>query len=235
MRTTVLSATPVDAANAAVLSFHRGASRLSFPRGSVYETIYPQSEQVRVPSAPDDNGASTAFDAAYRFGPAGVTFNHKVSIAIRIPDEIEDPEKMAVYVDHSGDGAWAFAGREFEPENEERYVSARVRSFGRQYALRADRRPPEISRMRPAEGATVSANGLKLSASIKDEDSGIGLEEDIVMLLNGQRLISIYDPDADLVEFSSDQRQRPGTHELVVSVTDQCGNKATRTSRFTVE
>jgi hypothetical protein len=223
LRTTVLSATPVDAANATVVSFHQGASRLSFPRGSVYETIYPQSEQVRVP------------DAAYRFGPAGVTFNHKVSIAIRIPDEIEDPERMAVYVDHSGDGKWAYAGREFEPESEERYVSARVRSFGRQYALRADRRPPDISKMQPADGTKVSADGLKLSASIKDEDSGIGMEENIVMLLDGQRLISVYDPDADLVEFSSDQRQWPGTHELIVSVTDQCGNKATRTSRFTVE
>ncbi len=234
LRTTVLSATPVDAASAAVVSFHGGATRLSFPRGSVYETVYPQSEQIRVPTPTVDTGAPT-FDAAYRFGPAGVTFNHKVSIAIRIPDEIEDAEKMAVYVDHSGDGEWAFAGREFAPEREERYVLARVRSFGRQYALRADRRPPEISQMQPADGARVSATGLKLSASIKDEDSGIGLEEDIVMLLDGQRLISVYDPDADLVEFSSNEPQRPGVHELVVKVTDRCGNEATGTSRFTVD
>ncbi len=235
LRTTVLSATPVDAASAAVVSFHGGATRLSFPRGSVYETVYPQSEQIRVPAPAVDTGVPAAFHAAYRFGPPGVTFNHKVSIAIRLPDEIEDAEKMAVYVDHSGDGEWAFAGREFEPEKEERYMSARVRSFGRQYALRADRRPPEISQMQPADGARVSATGLKLSASIKDEDSGIGLEEDIVMLLDGQRLISVYDPDADLVEFSSNEPQRYGVHELVVKVTDRCGNEATGTSRFTVE
>ena len=234
-QTAALNATPVDAASAAVISFHQGATRLSFPQGSVYQTIYPQSEQIRLRTATTDDPGND-LDSAYRFGPTGVTFNHKVSISIRIPDEVDDPEKMAVYVDHSGEGKWAFTGRELEVDEVGRYVSASVRSFGRQYALRADRRAPEISKLRPADGAVVRADqGLHLSASIRDEDSGIGLEEDIAMLLDGQRLISVYDPDADLVEFRSKARQQPGVYELVVKVRDQCGNEATKISSFTIK
>lgn len=224
LQTVELSVTPVHSGSGATLSFEGGAARLSFPRGSVYETIYPQALAVPAPNP------------VYRFGPTGVTFNHRVSVALRIPDEIEDPEKMAVYVDHSGEGRWVFAGREYEPGAEEGYVSARVRSFGRQYALRPDRQPPEITQVQPPDGATVRGNnGLELSASIRDEESGIAREDDILMLLNGERLISVYDPDANRVEYSSTSPHQPGVQEFVVIVTDQCGNEARHTSSFTVE
>jgi hypothetical protein len=235
LQTIVLNARPVHEAAAAVLSFHDGATRLSFPRGSVYETIFPQALLVTLQNSVGE-AAVPATQAAYRFGPAGVTFNQKVSIALRVPDEIEDSEKMAVYVDHSGKGKWAFAGQEVELVNGRCYVTTRVRSFGHQYALRGDRQPPKITEVQPADGVKVSGDrGLELSASIEDEDSGIGREEDIVMSLNGRRLISVYDPDASRVDYSADDRQPPGSYELVVTVIDRCGNEASGTSKFTVD
>ena len=237
VRDIALSATPVHPASPVTVGFQGGRIRLAFPRGSVYETIYPQATPMEVPSPEDAETPALEPGYAYRLGPTGVTFNRKVRIGMRIPGDVEDPGKLAVYVDGGGAGEWAFAGREVGEGAAAGYVAASVRSFGGRYALLADRTPPVVTELRPANGATVSADGpLVLSAAIGDGGSGIGKEEDIAMVLNGQRLISVYDPDADRVEYRSQGgRTQPGVYELVVTVTDQCGNEASGTSRFTVE
>ena len=75
----------------------------------------------------------------------------------------------------------------------------------------------------------------RLSAWIDDQGSGIGREEDVVMELDDRRLISVYDPEAQMVEYLLREDLEPGVHRLAVRVRDMSGNEASTSSEFTVE
>jgi len=54
------------------------------------------------------------------------------------------------------------------------------------------------------------------------------------MALNGKRLISVYDPEADRVEFQVEEDLAPGEYRLDVTGRDRCGNETRTSSSFRV-
>ena len=59
------------------------------------------------------------------------------------------------------------------------------------------------------------------------------LEQDVVLELDGVRLISEYDPEAETVTASADEPLEPGSHSLVLTLRDAAGNETVATSDFT--
>jgi hypothetical protein len=86
----------------------------------------------------------------------------------------------------------------------------------------------------PRSGSVTAGRRPLLAARVKDSGSGIGREEDVIMALNGQRLISVYDPEAHRVEFQVEEELAPGEYQLEVTVRDRCGNEARSSSSFRV-
>ena len=112
-------------------------------------------------------------------------------------------------------------------------VSAQVRQLGR-FALLADERPPTVRITSPPSGSVTEDPRPLLTARVLDGGSGIGREEDVIMALNGKRLISVYDPEADRVEFQVEEDLAPGEYRLDVTGRDRCGNETRTSSSFRV-
>ena len=136
-------------------------------------------------------------------------------------------EGLAVYSDN-GRGRWGFRGSDQEEGG--RYLAATVRSLG-SFALMIDETPPVVSGVRPSAGSTVA--GPRFSARVEDDGSGIGREKDVVLELDGVRLVSEYDPEARRVTAEPDGPLAAGPHTLVITVRDRAANETRREVTFT--
>ena len=201
---------------------------LSFGDHSAYEPLIPQSERF----VPRGNEYLIATPMGFAFGPTSVHFDERVEVALRIPPETERPERLAVYEAVGDEGEWAYLGNELDAAGGR--VSAAVRRLGR-YALLLDVAAPEVENLTPRFGSVISERRPLLAARTLDGGSGIGQEEDVIMELNGRRLISVYDPEANRVEYRPHEDLSPGDYRLTVTVRDQCGNRASKTSDFRIE
>ncbi|MDE2887454.1 MAG: M23 family metallopeptidase [Gemmatimonadota bacterium] len=166
----------------------------------------------------------------FRFGPEDVPFRRKVEIVLRYPADFGRPERLGIYRLTRG-GAWVFVGN--RAVRGRPAVAAEVSSFST-YALLLDETPPRVRIQRPEPRAKVSDRRPVLVAAIGDPGSGIRREKDILMLLDGKRLIAEYDPDAGQVKARPRQPIAAGIHKLEVIVTDACGNRARAVRSFTV-
>ena len=99
----------------------------------------------------------------------------------------------------------------------------------------ADETPPTVKIANPRSGSVSEGRRPLLSARVRDGGSGIGREEDVIMELNGQRLISVYDPKSNRVDFQVEEDLEPGEYRLDVTVRDQCGNEARASSSFRIQ
>ena len=222
---TQLARQRVVPAQEARLSFGDGEAMLEFAAGSAYAPLYPQGVAFRPQATDELQPASTG----YAFGPGGVSFDRRVTVSFRA--QSAPVEKLGVYAD-DGDGGWVFLGN--EPSADSTRVEAKVRGLGRM-ALFIDGVPPVIGSVSPRGGSVVSQRRPWFRAEVDDGGAGIGREEDVVMELNGQRLISVYDPEAKVVEYWPRRDLAVGLYELVVRVRDRCGNEGVRRVVFRVE
>ncbi len=166
----------------------------------------------------------------YRFAPEDVPFRRKAEIVLRYPADFSRPERLGIYRLTKG-RTWVFVGNRAVPKR--RAVAAEVPSFST-YALLLDETPPRVRILRPESHAKVADRRPELAARIRDSGSGIRREEDILMRLDGQRLIAEYDPEAGQVTARPRQPLTAGSHKLEVAVTDASGNRARAVRSFTV-
>lgn len=222
-----LAQRPVQPGEERGLVFDGGDVELLFAANSAYSPIFPQAERFD----PDDSEQLTSGGVGYDLSPTTVRFDQKVEVRLRYSEGVADPEKLGLYVEGKG-GSWNLIGNELDGER--RTIGGRVRQFAR-LALMIDQTPPTIDRLRPAPGTTIEGQRPRLSAKIDDGGAGIGREEDIEMILDGRRLISVYDPEGKRVEYLLRENLTPGEHELVVKVRDMGGNESSAQSIFSVK
>ncbi|MFA6107827.1 MAG: M23 family metallopeptidase [Candidatus Latescibacterota bacterium] len=222
----LLDQRPVIPGAATRWTFAPGAAELVFSANSAYAPLFPQGDSFS-PSVPS---YLEPFGPGYAFSPAGVPFDDRVEVRLPYPTGYEEPGRLGVYLEGE-EGQWSMAGNRLDTTACQ--VVARVRTLGR-FAVLADHEPPRITEVRPEPGAVLKERRPLLSAAIGDRGSGIGDEEEIVLELDGRRLISEYDPDAGIVRYPIRHDLRPGKHVLVVRVGDQAGNRTTARSEFTV-
>ena len=166
---------------------------------------------------------------AYRFEPSTVPFRTMAQVHLRYPEDYDGVEKLGVY-------AWADKGWTFvwnDQDREHGTVWAGVWHFST-YALIRDDEPPLVWGLTPQDGSTVGPDA-RLSVRLKDELSGIPMEELVAMTLNRQAVVFEYDPEGDVAWGILRAPLLPGDHTLVVRVSDTSGNEATTQSRFTVQ
>ncbi len=100
--------------------------------------------------------------------------------------------------------------------------------------LQPDVAPPVISGLLPLDGNTLKLSRPKLSAQIKDVQSGVN-EADVRMTLDGQDLQVYYDPSNGWAYALPDTALSVGSHTFTVNAKDKAGNVAESQSvTFTV-
>ncbi len=220
-----LAQTPVRRRGAVVRS-PDGMAEARFDADDVYGPFFGRISAVPGKGSKRLKMVGTRF----RFGPEDVPFRRKVEIVLRYPADFGRPERLGIYRLTRG-GAWVFVGN--RAVRGRPAVAAEVSSFST-YALLLDETPPRVRIQRPEPRAKVSDRRPVLVAAIGDPGSGIRREKDILMLLDGKRLIAEYDPDAGQVKARPRQPIAAGIHKLEVIVTDACGNRARAVRSFTV-
>ncbi|MCK4596709.1 hypothetical protein KAU04_01675, partial [bacterium] len=128
-------------------------------------------------------------------------------------------------------GKWRYVGR--ISEGLDGAIGAKVKSFST-FALLEDRIDPAIWRVRPRNGSRTRHHRPAISAKVRDTGSGIGGEENVTLVLDGQILISRYDPPVESISYRPQEPLDPGEHLLEVLVRDRAGNQARAQSRFTI-
>ncbi|MDE2997570.1 MAG: M23 family metallopeptidase [Gemmatimonadota bacterium] len=220
-----LAQTPVGQRGAVVRS-PDGKAVARFDPDDVYEPFFG-----RVSAAPGKGTKRLKMvGSQYQCGPEDVPFRRKAEIVLRYPADFNRPERLGIYRLTRG-GTWAFVGN--RAVRGRHAVAAEVSSFST-YALLLDETPPLVRIRHPAPRAKVSDRRPRLVANIGDRGSGIRREEDILMHLDGKRLIAEYDPEAGQVKARPRQPLTAGTHKLEVVVTDACGNRTRAVRSFTV-
>jgi hypothetical protein len=196
-----------------------------FEPESVYETFVSYVEEVEVSSPPGLPMKSPAFF----FYPDDRVFQKRATVSIDLP-EAEESESIGLYrLNRRGD--WSFVGRHGGESHGA--IGARVRSFST-FALLEDQIAPVVWKVRPGDGSRTRERRPVLSAKVRDVGSGIGREEDVILILDGHTLISRYDPQVEAVLFRPRESLALGVHLLEVVARDRAGNESRAQSHFTI-
>ena len=202
-----------------------GDVSLQLAAGSAFEILYPQVTRLVLSDSIDASTGLRGAGVGCLIGPADAAFDERARISLRVAGPTDH---LGVYAD-DGNGRWVFIGADADADGEDR-ISARIRAFGR-FALMADVGPPSITGLQPDPGSVVDAD-VTFAAEVADAGSGIALEEDVRLELDGVRLISEYDPEADRVTAAADEPLVAGAHHLVLTLRDAAGNVTTATTDF---
>jgi len=197
-----------------------------FQPGCVYQTFVGRVEEMTIGSQP---GLSMRSKAFFLY-PDDIVFDGRATVFLAPPEGQEQNERIGVYR-LSRDGEWCFAGRIVERTGGA--VGAQVKSLST-FALLEDQIAPLIWRVRPKNGLQTRQQRPVLSARIRDKGSGIGREEDVMLVLDGQTVISQYDPPVEAVSYRPQKPLALGEHLLEVIVRDRAGNESRAQSRFTI-
>jgi hypothetical protein len=197
---------------------------VNFWSGSLYQNIYVKVDV-------DSLYRSRKYELAskvYRVQPGDVLMKKGAFVNIRYGEEETSPEQLGVY-QRAGKGKWRFVDNNTDVTK--RIVSALVNDFTT-YALIRDRIPPEITSIRPTHNTHILDSTPRISVYVLDRLSGIKSDEEIVLMLDGRRLIAEYDPERNRMFYNCRTPLAKGRHEISVTVTDRSQNVATRKTVF---
>jgi hypothetical protein len=204
-----------------------GQCQVEFTANSLFRDMY-----VRI-SSETPHGADR-FDVAsraYIIEPWDVPMNNGARIRIKYNPADSASSKLGIYYGTATNG-WLFLGNNRDANRST--ISGRVKSFGT-YALVRDNSPPQILGLQPASGTHLSSRSPTLKARFRDRLSGISGEDNMILSLDGNRVIAEYDPEQLLLFYKVKQPLSSGQHQVSILVRDRCGNEAERTHTFWVD
>jgi hypothetical protein len=200
--------------------------RVIFPPGAVYQAIASRIE----PAPADDPPGCAVIGPAYTLYPQDRVFAEPATLWVPVSEQQEANGRIGVYR-RTGPDRWSYAGRLARDEGGA--LGARVKRFST-FALLEDLADPVIWRLRPADGSRLSDRRPTLSARLRDQGSGIGREQDVILTLDGRRVIAEWDPPVETVRYRPPSELSSGEHLFEVTVTDRAGNRSAASSRFTI-
>jgi hypothetical protein len=167
----------------------------------------------------------------YKMAPKDVLLDQGAFVHIKYPLEEQNPEQLGVYF-YTGRGRWRFVDNKVNRKS--RTISAKTQAI-EDFALIRDAVPPEIGGVWPNNQAHITDRTPRLSIYVRDRLSGIESENDIDILLDGQKVIAEYDPERSRIAYQCRTPLTRGRHEIQVEATDRCTNVSRLTSVFWID
>jgi hypothetical protein len=176
----------------------------------------------------DRQVSETVLSDEYEITPFVFPLAQPISISINF-DGKTDLEKIGIGR-KAENGSWQW----IKAASTHGKFAAESGKFGR-FALIRDDVPPNISNLRPAGETSIASRFPRISCQISDNLSGVGSDENITVLLDGQWLIPEYDPETTQLKTYPREKLSKGKHQLEITVSDGAGNRKSATSIFYVK
>ncbi len=198
-------------------------------KDSFYDTTVIWIEPVDQPVRSE---SGELLSAVYQLQPFNLPLKDTVRVAIRYTEDQAKIDRKALYY--------------FDKEKGWKYLSTRHR-LDRQtliaslnsveaVAVLRDTIPPQIKSSYPGNGGHYHYQDVQRLYAVFDDDlAGIQASPDnMFMMLDGELLLFDYQPIKKVISYRLDIPLDAGSHELIISVTDQVGNSTTRKINFSV-
>ena len=193
-----------------------------------YKSTYYWIEHVE---SPVDVSGGTFYSDAYQLQPFDRPLQDSARIAIALDRSITDISGMGIFY--------------YDPKSEWTYLHSRYNEkkkmfFTSVYSLETmaviqDQTKPVITDVFPGSGGSYFAKDVRtLSASIKDDLAGVKNEQDIELLLDGEKLLCEYQPIKKYIRYILQEPLKKGEHKLIITVKDQVGNSANKEISFSI-
>ncbi|OGC00252.1 hypothetical protein A2V82_16875 [candidate division KSB1 bacterium RBG_16_48_16] len=199
--------------------------RISFSGNSLFRDIYMRSEPVVEPGDLYRLGS-----AVYEIEPQDVPLNGGAEVTIKYAATDSLPQKLGLY--YQSNGTWRFFGNRIDLL--QKTISGHVTSFGT-FCLIRDMEPPLIYALWPSDGATLVDRQPKLSTRFEDKLSGISGEENMVLKLDGKKMVAEYDPENKILFCTPSTPLNTGPHRLEFVATDRSGNTSRKSHTFFIQ
>jgi hypothetical protein len=194
--------------------------RIQFDKSSAYYPAYISPSGAR--------RESTAFGPAiiYEISPANLLFDTPVRFIFDTAKLGLAGSKVGVYGASGDSKGWNFISK---------IDGARLEAGGiglGRIAILEDNISPTISSIAP--GGSVTSMTPHLSCVIRDNLSGLSLENGLSMTIDGRWVPAEFDVDTGRFAYRVRNPLKPGRHLLEIKASDNQGNSATKQSSFTV-
>ena len=201
-----------------------GEVRIDVTEKSVYDTLFPQV----VSSIFDDFHGFEVYSSSFLITPIDTPFDEPITVGIRIDSTQIYDRNIGLY--ESSDGKnWTF----LSDDRVDGYISASIRRL-KYFALLSDIEKPSLAIITPIKTSTANANP-HIKIILRDDQSGIVREEDIVINLNEEKLIFEYDPEEHKAIGFLRHPLNKGLHVIEASVQDAAGNKTEIRKEFKID
>jgi hypothetical protein len=212
-----------------------GRVRIEFSAGAFFEDAYVwvEEDMSRVALPP----GLARMGPVVRVEPAGLPLDRGLWVGIR------SDTTAAASMSHVGlfsldeQNAADFEGSEqadataVSPGSS--IIGARVRRLGR-FVLARDVEPPTVSFLSPTHGQVLTSRQPRIRARVRDRESGFR-EDDVTFLIDGRRVPTEWNPEADSMQHRPTSPLSPGRHVIVAEATDRSGLVTRREITITVQ
>lgn len=195
------------------LSSDDGSFVAEFPSGAVYAPMHLQVKKIDA--------------VTYAIEPHDQLLCSGYTVTLHYPTDYDGGRNIALYMRDRG--GWSFTHAEHDARSHA-FILRNEHSLGT-FGLFTDTEAPVIRRWRASR--YNSTNRPLFSFSVRDNFSGIDADE-INIFMNGERIISEYDPEKRIVFFNPFETVPPGHYSVSIEVKDRAGNAVRTTKSLTV-
>ncbi|UCB52407.1 MAG: M23 family metallopeptidase [Candidatus Zixiibacteriota bacterium] len=193
-----------------------GGAKVEFPSDAVYQDI-----NVSIQAVERSEVRHKLVGKTYSFEPSVVPFDKRAKVSLKYPEGGCDPGRLGLY-ELIGESSWRFIGQELDTLT--RSVAGEVRYLST-YALLEDTLPPKVNGVSISAGKRIREKMPEIRANIKDDLSGIGSDENMVVEIDGEWMIPEYDPEKQILVTRPISPLALGKHLLTIWVRDRAGNE----------
>ena len=194
--------------------------------GTFVDTVIIQSETLE----PDSIARILPVTGRiYAIHPRNIPVFQSAAVSIKV-DSLPSEGNWSVFKTN-GLNSVSFAGGVLDTSR--MTYTLRTNPFG-QFIVACDTIPPQVEVRNPVDGKIYSGNP-RVEFTVTDMFSGIGSEENISLLVDGEFVLPEWDPEDELVIARIDKSLARGNHTLSITVRDQSGNTTRKAIIFTIK
>ncbi len=198
----------------------------TFNSSSTYDTMINWIDKTSLKNIESPNLVSVP----YTLYPFDQPLKSDISVQFKLPASEDNLEQIGLYQWDQDEWNYIDNQQKADPF----IITAKIAELGT-LALLKDTEAPLITNIYPGNRGRFRTTDVSLiSATIKDELSGILDDNAIIVSLDDQILYAEYNAPQDLIRYKLSQRLSTGLHTLTISAIDRANNKSTITGTFTV-